>query len=478
MEQDEAIAREIFIASNSYDHKKLIEQVTKETVDYITPGSMLHEFSTRQSILENSIKNKDDFMMDYCISQGANIEPYKIINEINGNVREHNPIGLAIANGNENALYNLLDKRPDLLNENHIELFHKVAINRELTQAEIRDISGILEPVCKERQIQFDPQAMDLLYDLKATQQDNFKAFYNQVLNSNLPGVVEHQQSKELSEFTAVLRNPDGEVIYSGEFKYGRKDGLHFNLHNNVLSVSSYDNGREIAIPKDVEIFVALKNDNLKQIENLTTRATIDRLQPDNIDFFQKKEFGKLSLVETAIAEGKNDMAKFLIDKNCKLESYEIKDLTADHVRVHDPLMIALKKENHEMFNYIADKRPDLITDLHRQELEKTFKKENFETIKSIGTEHVIKETETLKELDARLKKCVQDGDTSGAKDAILKGADVKVLEKSDFAGLDNEKRQEMNYALKSGISEQTALDDLTQQKLKGGDEPGGVKMS
>jgi predicted nucleotidyltransferase component of viral defense system len=71
------------------------------------------------------------------------------------------------------------------------------------------------------------------------------------------------------------------------------------------------------------------------------------------------------------------------------------------------------------------------------------------------------------------LKQSVRQGDMEGMKDIILKGADYKTLEKSDFNNLTDEVKYKMGEALKSAVSEQAEKDNLGRKTLKGGREPG-----
>ena len=315
-------------------------------------------------------------------------------------------------------------------------------------------------PVCKQNGIDFDSQAATMLYDIKVTQDDNFKSFYNQLVNAEM-GPIENVNKKELNEFMAVLRDSKtGEVIYSGEFKYGRKDGMHFNVHDRNLQVSCFEMGRELKVPTDIEMFIALKNNNMRQVELLTSRATIDCLQPQNIDFFPERENGRLSLLETAIAEGKNEIAKHLIDSGSKLDKFEINDVKKGITREHDPLMVAIKNNNTEIFDYLSKKKPELVTELHMQELHKLQNKARFDQTVNKSPEYA------FKELDFKLKKAIQEGNIDEAKSFILKGADVNAIEKSDLINLSEEQKSTLKEVLKSSISEKPRLDGSADLKI------------
>lgn len=78
-------------------------------------------------------------------------------------------------------------------------------------------------------------------------------------------------------------------------------------------------------------------------------------------------------------------------------------------------------------------------------------------------------------EIDLKLKKAVQDGNTDEAKSCVLKGANVKTLDKSDFVNLPDEKKHQMTEVLHSAVAEKLRKNDLGHLKL--GDNDKGIKI-
>lgn len=73
------------------------------------------------------------------------------------------------------------------------------------------------------------------------------------------------------------------------------------------------------------------------------------------------------------------------------------------------------------------------------------------------------------------LKQSVKSADIKGIQEAMRKGADIKTLDKLDFANLPDEKKHQMTEVLHRAVAEKMAKNDLGHLKL--GDSDKGFKI-